>query len=144
MSNIEKLIILSNPDELQRVDEAAERIAIQMGFSQAAIHDIAIAVSEAVNNAIMHGNNADTNKKVQVTFQQESDKLIIRVQDEGLGFEPESIQDPTAPENILREKGRGLFIIRNLMDELQIINTDTGLLLVLTKFLFRAKNNLNN
>ena len=138
MSNIEKLIITSDPDELQRVDHVAERIAIQMGFPQEAIHDIAIAVSEAVNNAIMHGNYADSNKNVHVTFFSESDKLIIHVKDEGLGFNPESISDPTEPENILREKGRGLFIIKNLMDELQIKNTADGMLLILTKYLIEA------
>ncbi len=133
MNRIHTIDIPSNPDELPFIDETAGKIAKKMGFSKEQRDDIAIAVTEAVNNAIMHGNNADPRKIVHITFIVESAILTIKIRDEGPGFDPNSLPDPTAPENILLEKGRGLFIIRHLMDEFHIIRTPHGMELMLVK-----------
>jgi len=133
MSRQQLLEIPSNPDELSRVDETVDKIAAEMGFSPQQRDDLAIAVTEAVNNAIMHGNNADPRKKVHITFIIDDGVFTIKIRDEGTGFDPAALPDPTAPENILMEKGRGLFIIRHLMDELRIIRTPQGMELVLVK-----------
>ena len=133
MSRQQLLEIPSNPDELSRVDETVDKIAAEMGFSPQQRDDLAIAVTEAVNNAIMHGNNADPRKKVLITFIIEPGVFTIKIRDQGPGFDPDSLPDPTAPENILLEKGRGLFIIRHLMDEFHLFRTPHGMELVLVK-----------
>jgi len=133
MSWKEILVIPSNPDELTRVDQTADKIAAELGFSKQLRDDIAIAVTEAVNNAIVHGNKADIRKKVHITFLIEPGKLTVKIRDQGKGFDPSLLPDPTAPENLLLERGRGLFIIRHLMDELHINLTPEGMELILIK-----------
>jgi len=79
--------------------------------------NIMIAVTEAVNNAIKHGNKGDSSKNVQLTLAL-NDKLIkFKVEDEGHGFDYENLPDPTAPENIEKPGGRGIFLMKHLSDE---------------------------
>ncbi len=135
MREVEKLVIPSDQDELPRVDEAADRIAREMGFSKEERDDIAISVSEAVNNAILHGNRGDKKKKVIITFFKRDDSLIVKVKDQGTCFDPERDlpQDPTSPDNILKEKGRGVFIVRHLMDEVSYNCSSDGTEMVMVK-----------
>ncbi|NQS97833.1 MAG: ATP-binding protein [candidate division Zixibacteria bacterium] len=133
MTIIKTLDIPSTPDELTKVDEVAERVAEEMSFSKDEKDDIAISVSEAVNNAIMHGNLANPKKMVHITFIRERDSLIVKVRDEGNGFNPDDLPDPTSPENLLRLKGRGIFIIRQLMDEVTHRKTNEGMEVTLVK-----------
>lgn len=79
--------------------------------------NILIAVTEAVNNAIVHGNHNDEDKKVKVAVQKEDEKVTFTVADEGKGFDYENLPDPTAPENIEKPDGRGIFLMKNLSDE---------------------------
>jgi len=74
---------------------------------------------EAVVNAVEHGNECDESKQVHVTCRIGADAVVITVSDEGLGFDPAQVPDPTLPENILREHGRGLFLMRSLCDEIR-------------------------
>ena len=133
MTIIKTLDIPSTPDELTKVDEVAERVAEEMNFSKDEMDDIAISVSEAVNNAIMHGNLANPEKMVHITFIRERDSLIVKVRDEGNGFSPDDLPDPTSPENLLKLKGRGIFIIRQLMDEVTHRKTNEGMEVTLVK-----------
>jgi len=135
MKQTETLIIPSDPDELPKVDEMAERIAAEAGFGKEIRDDIAIAVTEAVNNAIMHGNNADRKRTVTIVFIKEPGKLTVKIRDQGNGFDPSILPDPTHPENIMREKGRGLFIIRHLMDEVTLHKVEGGMEVELVKAL---------
>ncbi len=130
---LEKLEIPSDPNQLVYVDEVTEKIAKRLGFSKDMQDDIAIAVTEAVNNAIMHGNNADARKKVFITFYEKVDRLIIMVKDEGKGFDPDKLPDPTCTNNLMREKGRGFYIIKHLMDDLTVKCESNGMLLILEK-----------
>ena len=133
MTTVIEFDIPSNPDELEKVDHIAEKVAKEMRFSKEEKDDIAISVTEVVNNAIMHGNLADPKKNVHIIFIKDNDTLIIKVQDEGKGFNPDDLPDPTQPENLLKMKGRGIFIIRQLMDEVTHKKTPHGMEVTLIK-----------
>ncbi len=87
---------------------------------------ITLAISEAISNAIKHGNKADPNKKITITVIISKDKITIKIKDEGGGFKLNTIPNPTEKENLLKESGRGIFIIKNVVDNLQYNFTDTG------------------
>ena len=84
--------------------------------------NILIALTEAVNNAIQHGNDKDPSKHITVTFQNKEDQLTFTVEDEGPGFNFESLPDPTDPDNLEKPHGRGVFLMRNLADEVVFHN----------------------
>lgn len=111
--------IPSSLDEITTVEKFAEKAADKMKFGEEEKDSLAIAVTEAVNNAIIHGNKQDKNKKVHIKFEFKDNRLIVRVRDEGKGFNPQKISDPLAPENLLKESGRGIFILSSLMDDVQ-------------------------
>lgn len=90
-----------------------------LGLEEDAQHWIDIAVREAVANAIKHGNAQSPDKQVHVDFRVEGGDLVIQVQDEGPGFDPGQVQDPLAPENLLKPNGRGIFYMKNFMDDIQ-------------------------
>lgn len=106
-------------DKIKTVELLAEKAADRMQFSEDEKDSLAIAVTEAVNNAIIHGNKQDKNKKVFVEFVFEGKKITVKVKDEGRGFNPKKLTDPLAPENLLKESGRGIFILKALMDDVK-------------------------
>lgn len=120
------LAIPSEPEKIVDVDIFAEERINRMGFTQDQRDDIAIALSEAVNNAIEHGNEGDPSKTVTIELEELNTGIRIRVTDQGDGFNPEQVADPTDPDNLLAESGRGLLIIRHLMDEVNVIPTKKG------------------
>ncbi len=81
--------------------------------------NIMVAVTESVNNAIRHGNKFDKDKNVILSLYVEEDRLRFEVEDEGKGFDYTSLSDPTSPENIENPGGRGIFLMRNLSDEVE-------------------------
>lgn len=85
------------------------------------LHWVSVAVRESTVNAIKHGNKNDPSKRVIIEFSPVpgagAEELVIRIEDQGEGFVPEEVADPLAPENILKSSGRGIFLIRNFMDE---------------------------
>jgi len=94
----------------------------QLGLDDDNRHWIDVAVREAVANAIKHGNLQDPAKQVHVDLNLEGhdgDWLVIRVQDEGKGFDPSDLEDPLAPENLLKPNGRGIFYMKSFMDDIQ-------------------------
>jgi serine/threonine-protein kinase RsbW len=105
-------------DFVQVVSDSLCRLA---GLDEDQLHWVSVAVRESVVNAIKHGNQNDESKRVLVEFTavpaHEPEALVIRVQDEGEGFDPDQLADPLAPENIMKSSGRGIFLIRNFMDE---------------------------
>lgn len=114
-----EMTIASSLDEIEAVEKLAEKAADQMKFNEEEKDSLAIAVTEAVNNAIIHGNKRNKDKKVSIKFTFQDDKLLVTVKDEGKGFNPKKISDPLAPENLLKESGRGIFILSTLMDEVK-------------------------
>ena len=114
-----EMTIRSRLEEIESVEQLAEKAADAMEFSEEEKDSLAIAVTEAVNNAIIHGNKQDKNKNVFIRFTFDANKLFVTVRDQGNGFNPNNISDPLAPENLLKESGRGIFILSTLMDDVR-------------------------
>jgi len=116
-----RLQIPSNFELLDVIQAASDRLAVLAGLDEDAIHWIGVAVRESVINAIKHGNREDYGKIVTVEFTAtpiaEPNELVVRVVDQGEGFEPDLVADPLAPENILKSSGRGIFFMRSFMDD---------------------------
>lgn len=123
----------STLDCVNQAEAAAEQIASQAGFDEDTVPQIAMAVREAAVNAVLHGNGYDPRKRMTVLFETTSDSLIVRISDQGLGLDPETIPDPLLPENVLRGSGRGIFLIRSFMDEVHFRQLSPGTELTLIK-----------
>lgn len=123
----------SKLDHLADVDMFIEGILRGFGTAESLIADIAISVSELVNNAVSHGNRGDFEKVVSVSIEKQDGKVAISVSDEGGGFDPTAIASPVDDENLLKEVGRGIFIVKSLMDSVETKKTDKGTTVVITK-----------
>jgi serine/threonine-protein kinase RsbW len=115
---LRQLKIESDIINLRRVENAIDFLTNEIGISQDSYGKILIAVLEAVNNAIVHGNKADLKKRVEIDFRIEIKDLCVSVTDEGKGFKPGEVPDPTKPENIESLNGRGVFLMSRLADEI--------------------------
>jgi serine/threonine-protein kinase RsbW len=115
---------------LDFVHVVSDHVANSVGFDEDSRHWVCVAIRESVINAIKHGNRNDTSKHVFVEFETashvEAPKLMIRVRDEGEGFDPETIADPLAAENLLKSGGRGIFLIRSFMDDVRVQRAPEG------------------
>ena len=123
----------SSLDSPQQAEEAAVKFAASLGFAPDELQEIAIAVREAVVNAVLHGNAFQPDKTVQVTFECKPEALEITIGDQGTGFDPEQVPDPRTPENLLKQTGRGIFLMRACMDEVRCHKTNPGTEMVLIK-----------
>ena len=127
---VETTTELSLPSRIDTVATAAGAIAefvSRLGISEEAAFGIDMAVREAVTNAVLHGNRQDEKKSVDITLKSSPDAVEISVHDQGPGFNPEEVPDPTAQENILKASGRGIFFMRTFMDEVNwLIRPDGG------------------
>jgi serine/threonine-protein kinase RsbW len=128
-----KISIPSNHEFLPDVDMFIEGLLRGYGTDESTIADIAISVSELVNNAISHGNAGDDSKRVTVEISRHSNVVSISVIDQGIGFNPNDLDDPLAEENLLKEVGRGIFIVKSLMDSVDIKPSPRGTKIVMTK-----------
>ena len=118
-SIIERLEIESDFQELPKVEALVDKVCSSLGVNEDFYGNVLIAVTEAVNNAIEHGNANAANLKVAVAVADAKDEFCFAIEDKGRGFDYDNLPDPTAPENILKENGRGIFLMRNLADELE-------------------------
>lgn len=125
--------IPSNQEFLADVDLFIEGVLRGYKIDESVIADIAISVSELVNNAICHGNKSDLEQPVKVLLKRTNGKVQIHVTDRGNGFKYESIDSPIADENLMKEVGRGLFIVKSLMDSVDFEVTSEGTTVVITK-----------
>ena len=123
----------SSLDSVNKIELTAEQVAQRAGFDEDTIPHIAMAVREAAVNAVLHGNSYDANKHIVASFETTSDSLIIRIADQGPGLDPDKVPDPLAPENILRGSGRGIFLIKAFMDEVNFRQLHPGTELTLIK-----------
>jgi len=113
---IKMLRIASHPGNIRQVESFVRNICAEHSIKEDLYPNILISLTEAVNNAIVHGNNQDENKFVKVEMDCQAERLFLRISDEGRGFDPEHIKDPTAEENVCRIGGRGVFLIKELSD----------------------------
>jgi serine/threonine-protein kinase RsbW len=129
------ITIPSDAEYLTDVDIFVEGILRGWGVDESTLADIAISVSELVNNAINHGNKLDANKNVFLTISRDENTVRIAVKDQGTGFDPTRIANPLAEENLLLDAGRGIFIVNTLMDKVDVDATDGGTTITITKSL---------
>jgi len=120
MNNLEQtqIEIFSKKKNLTQIELFLDEASKKLSIGEELYGKVFLAVLEAANNAVVHGNKEDETKKVHVEIAKTEKKLIITVSDEGDGFDYDNIPDPTLPENIEKPDGRGVFVIRNLADEL--------------------------
>ena len=127
--NAVRLDFHSSFDMLDFVQVVSDHIGRMSGLDDDAVHWVGVAVRESVINAIKHGNEHDESKLVHVEFMPldgSAPGVAIRVRDEGPGFDPQSIPDPLASENLLKSSGRGIFLIRSFMDEMVLRRAPEG------------------
>ncbi|MEW6050138.1 MAG: ATP-binding protein [Candidatus Zixiibacteriota bacterium] len=129
----DSIIVPSSLEHLADVDLFIEGTLRGYGVGESLIADIAISVSELVNNAILHGNKASPEKTVSVRIGLADHKVRIAVADQGNGFNPDTIANPIDEANLLKEVGRGIFIVRSLMDSVDIEATSHGTTITITK-----------
>jgi anti-sigma regulatory factor (Ser/Thr protein kinase) len=127
------IVIPSNTKFLTDVDEFIEGRLREWGTADSTLADIAISVSELVNNAIVHGNKASPDATVTVTINRDGSSVTIAVADEGGGFNPNEIDDPLKEENLMKEVGRGIFIVESLMDKVDVTVGDKGTTISISK-----------
>lgn len=114
-----KISIPSKIDNLRKIEKVIDEISSEFNIGEDQYGNILIAALEAANNAILHGNKLEEQRKVELRFIIEDDKLKLEVEDEGEGFDYEEIPDPTAPENIENVNGRGIFLMEKLSDNIE-------------------------
>lgn len=135
MDRAEK-VTLTLPSSLAYLDAVqglAEMLAASAGFDEEAKLDLGLAVREGTINAMKHGNGLNPEKLVCVDFLTSEEGLRIAIRDEGAGFHPEATPDPTAPENLWRSSGRGLLLIKSLVNQVSFVRHDRGMELILLK-----------
>jgi serine/threonine-protein kinase RsbW len=116
----------STLDTVDHAEGQATRIAAEAGFGDEEVMQISMAVRESAVNAVLHGNNYSPDKKVTLSFERNAKDLIITIRDQGNGINLNSIPNPLAPENLLKTSGRGIFLMRSFMDEVEIRPSQTG------------------
>lgn len=114
-----KLRIESKMSALRLVESSVDSLTSELGISQDNYGKILVATMEAVNNAIQHGNKSDPEKFVEVEMLLEGKSITVLVTDEGSGFDPKKVPDPTRPENIEEINGRGVFLMSRLADRME-------------------------
>ena len=116
MSAVRQLQIASRMESITQVEGLINALCEEFGVEETHYGEILIAMTEAVNNAVVHGNKLDTNKMVDIEVRTEGQAIEFRIADQGPGFDYDNIPDPTAPENIEKPNGRGVFLMRQLSD----------------------------
>ena len=131
-----RIEIPSTLDFLPGVDEFIEKKLKKLKMKKDQIADVAISVSEAVTNAVVHGNKNDINKKVRISIKTGPSRVEITVEDEGGGFDPSSVASCLENENLLKHAGRGILILNSLMDKVEIIcGPDQGTKVKMVKYI---------
>jgi serine/threonine-protein kinase RsbW len=116
----------STLDSVDQAEELASAAASRAGFEEDDLMKIGMAVREAMVNAVAHGNRYNANKKVRFTLSRNPERFTVVIADEGEGFDFDHLPDPLAPENLMRTSGRGIFLIRSFMDEVQLRHLESG------------------
>lgn len=127
------LSLSSRFENIEVAERVLEELCDEAGWPEDAMGPVLSSLREAVANAVRHGNKMDLGKRVGVEYELRGDELIVRVSDEGEGFDPSELPDPTAPENLLRPSGRGIFFMKQLMDHVTLEGRPGGGTLVVMR-----------
>jgi serine/threonine-protein kinase RsbW len=124
----QKIVLGSNLRQIAEVESLLDELKNRYAINEENFNDIWVALHEAVTNAIRHGNRFDPEKKVRLSVKTKEDRyLCFTVKDQGIGFDPDSLPDPTSPEFIEEPNGRGVFLIRRLADKVSYSDNGTHL-----------------
>jgi serine/threonine-protein kinase RsbW len=125
----------STLESAETAENAVLEIAARAGFSEEDLHKIGMAVRESMVNAVVHGNRYSANKKVHLLVTQADNYLTVKIADEGEGFDLSQLPDPLAEENLLKQSGRGILLIRAFVDEFRVERgRSSGTEVTLTKY----------
>ncbi len=116
----------SDPDNLVEVEEFITEVANEFYLDEEIKNNLSLSLSEAASNAMVHGNKLDPKKYVDIKITVSDDKIKVVIKDEGNGFDPSSVPDPTAPENLLKDSGRGIHIMKTFLENMRYNFTDSG------------------
>ncbi|NNC84973.1 MAG: ATP-binding protein [Bacteroidia bacterium] len=112
------MIIPSKAESINAVERLIDDLRTEFDIHEDVYGNMLVAVTEAVNNAIFHGNQSDPAKEVSIKYALADDKMSFTIKDQGPGFDYYNLPDPTAPENLEKPTGRGIFLMKNLADQL--------------------------
>jgi serine/threonine-protein kinase RsbW len=126
-----QLVLRSILSEVSKVEPFLLKVNKKLKLDEVQFNKMFLAVSEAVTNGIIHGNKQDPKKKVKVVCECEERSVVIHVSDQGSGHDFNSLPNPLAKKNLLNENGRGIFLIRTLMDNVRFFRSDHGLEVVM-------------
>jgi serine/threonine-protein kinase RsbW len=129
----EALTMPSTLSTVETVETKATEYAQKAGFDEDTTSQISMVSREAAVNAVLHGNKKDPGKQVRATFDLTPEKLTIQIADEGGGFDPTAVPDPLSPEGLLKPSGRGIFLMRAIMDEVHFRQLSPGAEITLVK-----------
>lgn len=111
------LQLTNDKEALVLIEEKLQKLKTLLSLSDEEFFNLMIAITEGINNAISHGNKYNVDKKVLFSVSANQEEINVTIHDEGVGFNPEDVPDPRAPENVMKDSGRGIFIIKSLMSE---------------------------
>ena len=129
----EILVLRSDQSELEKVEDLSTHISKKASLSEEKSDNLAIALTELVNNAILHGNKSHPDKEVRIRVKYYPKYVQISVKDQGNGFDPLKLADPRDPENLWKDSGRGIFLVRNLVDKVEFNSTSEGMEIIITQ-----------
>ena len=121
-SNRYMLELQSNPNCITYIEPYVNRVVEDFGINEEIYGNILISLTEAVNNAIIHGNKEDDSKTVRIKLLEKRNQIAFQISDDGPGFNVDELPDPTAPENIMKLGGRGVFLMQQLSDDIKFMN----------------------
>jgi serine/threonine-protein kinase RsbW len=125
-----ELKIKSNSENLRKVEKFVDEVSADLSLNDEIYGNLLIATLEAANNAIVHGNGGQEDKVVDILLTKDKSRIILRVQDQGSGFDYKNVPDPTSPENLEKINGRGVFLMKKLSDQIEFF--DNGSIVQLT------------
>ena len=127
--NLQQIVLDSEISELSRAERFIDDLVTNFNVSDERYGAFTLPVIEAVNNALLYGNKKDPVKKITITAWQDGNELKVSVEDEGDGFDYEAVDNPTLPENVSKEAGRGLFLMKTLSDSIEFENNGSKVIL---------------
>lgn len=125
----------SSTAEIAKVVHNLESFLVSNNCYDEPIGEVTLAASEAVTNAIIHGNKKDIQKKIFITFQLNSSELRVTIEDQGAGFEPDKIPNPMSPDNRMKTTGRGIYLMKAVVDKVIFNRKKSGMQVKLIKYL---------
>jgi serine/threonine-protein kinase RsbW len=131
--------IISQPESINLVEKLIDEIKAEYNIHEECYGNMLVAVTEAVNNAMQHGNKYDSDKKVNISYEVDPEQIAFTITDEGMGFDYMNLADPTDPDNLEKPTGRGVFLMKHLTD--QIIFSENGRVVELY---FKTGGHINN